>query len=135
MLNVNARSFITKNLLTSIAALGIMVSGSAAAEQAEFVGTDNSPETKLCLAAAKNDKAALRHQIRQINNWRGIRPSYVIDNIACNDMDMPSFAYQYGADKTFDYLNRVSRKPIDTQVQIEDLAKLSGTIYVSASSK
>lgn len=127
-----------KHKLLAGIAVSAIVAGSYApasfAQQYKFVGTDSSPETRLCVNAGNNDIHGLKSTLRKmgINNRRSN-----INMIRCNDLAPSKFAYKYQAGNTFKFLNKysVGKNRVNASVTISDVAKTDKEpkiIYVSA---
>lgn len=111
------------NILTSsITAICLFATTGVFAQQYQFVATDNSIETKLCIKVGENDKQGVRSIVRRMNEGK-VRK--VANAFQCNGMSLAKFAYKYEAPITFDYLNRVSLKKnrVNPTVTIQDVAK------------
>ncbi|NMP16036.1 DUF3718 domain-containing protein [Thalassotalea sp. Y01] len=94
-----------------------------------FVAKDNSIATKLCVHAVNNDVSAMKTYLRRnaANSVRDLsgQARMAASQIKCNNTNLVEFTAQYGADNTFNYLNRRARSKyrIDNNVEIIDLSK------------
>ncbi|MFT6910417.1 MAG: hypothetical protein ACJAS1_007146 [Oleiphilaceae bacterium] len=119
------------NLISAVVVLGFTVSSNAAANY-QFVGADNSIDTKICLAAVTNDMHKLRHNImRSGAGNRGVHTGArkVARTLMCNDQIVANFAYKYEASETFEYLDRYTPKKYQDQrpeVTIKDIVARHG---------
>ncbi|WP_199609121.1 DUF3718 domain-containing protein [Flocculibacter collagenilyticus] len=96
-----------KILNTAIVAATLVFAAHSNAAIYEFIPTDNSDDTKLCVNAAKDKKSKLMRQISKLNLTR----VYVANTVECNDKNITLFAEQYGATKVFSFLNKYKRIP------------------------
>ena len=119
-------------LTLTLATTALLFSTNVLSQKYTFVGTDNSISTQLCVHAGMNDKSAFKKTLRNIHSINKYR---VINNFTCNDQSLAKFAYRYGADDTFNYINRYSytKNKVVPSVTIRDVAKSDKpiTIYVS----
>lgn len=122
-------------LKTAGALLAISFASISSAQNYEFVGTDKSIETELCVGAGSDDTQALKQTLRKMN-FKERRKS--INTIICNNISPAKFAFKYGANNTFKYLNKRSYGDarVRSSVTISDVAKLKSNdkpvvIYVS----
>jgi hypothetical protein len=121
--------------LISVVVVAACFTFSANATTYQFVGSDNSIETKICLAAVTNDKQVLLRKIRMTGKKVRIIASYLM----CNDQIVANFAYKYGAQVTATYLDRYTPKKYKEQrpeVTIQDITAIQGkTTMVLLASK
>ncbi|MBA6231599.1 MULTISPECIES: DUF3718 domain-containing protein [unclassified Colwellia] len=113
-----------KNL--TLAVVFVLLAFNSNATKYEFIATDSSIETKMCVFAGNNNKDGLKKALRlrmmssAINSKR-----FTINSTTCNDMAMAHFAYKYDALDTFSYLNHFTSKKDKiptTSVEIKDIA-------------
>ncbi|QBY04037.1 DUF3718 domain-containing protein [Thalassotalea sp. HSM 43] len=94
-----------------------------------FVAKDNSIATKLCVHAVSNNLSATKTYLRRVAGNvvrdQGAQVHLATEQIKCNNTNLVEFTAQYGADNTFNYLNRraSSKYRIDNNVEIIDLSK------------
>ena len=92
----------------------------------QFIATDTSIETKICVHAGSNNKLELKNALRQSTRGTAIvNKKFSVNNITCNDMVMAHFAHKYDALDTFAYLNVLTNKKdriYPTSVEIKDIA-------------
>lgn len=74
-----------------IATVTFTFAAATAANAAEFVGTDKSVTTKLCLAAADGNRVDMRHAVKDSR----LTKSFIVENVKCNDIDILAFAQRY----------------------------------------
>lgn len=117
------------------AILAIAFAGLSNAQHYQFVGTDQSMETKLCVNAGNNDAKELRATLRKM----GVRVKRKsINNVLCNDVSPAKFAFKYGALETFEYLNKRSygKAKVKPSVTISDVVKAKSAkpvmVYVTS---
>ncbi|QSX29245.1 DUF3718 domain-containing protein [Shewanella cyperi] len=121
-------------ILASLIAAGL-ASGVQAADYV-FIARDNSPETKMCIAAGSNNRIALR---MQMSSDHGVS-RYNANTVVCNGASLAQFAHKYGADKTYAYLAPLTQNKYlyDERVIIKDISfnapkDTSETVYVMVS--
>lgn len=94
-----------------------------------FKGTDNSLDTRICVAAASDNLRGLRQESRRdILGIKGVTRS-----LKCNHQDITHFAASYDAYKTTRYLSRNAPKKYRVKVdemEITDLASHSYSVQV-----
>ncbi|MCG7534810.1 DUF3718 domain-containing protein [Pseudoalteromonas sp. OOF1S-7] len=100
---------------------------SATAGEVEFVGTDNSVATQLCVAVGANHRLTL---LKELTEHR-ISRTIVADKLTCNDMTVPQFAKKFGLHKSAGLL----KIDFTTDTSIRDIAMTESkqTIVVSGS--
>ena len=107
-------------------AVVFVLSFNANATKYEFIATDSSIETKMCVFAGSNNKDGLKNALRFNPGRSAINSKRVaVNSITCNDMVMAHFAHKYNALDTFSYLNRFTSKKDKiptTSVEIKDIA-------------
>ncbi|MFD2165401.1 DUF3718 domain-containing protein [Thalassotalea euphylliae] len=115
--------------------LTCVYSTNALASQYKFVAMDSSHETKLCIHAGANQAKKMKVTLRRM----GIHERKAnINSIRCNDVSPAKFAHEFGANETFNYLNKLSfgKNKVKSSVTIKDVAqnqpKPAKVVYVSA---
>ena len=82
-------------ITTTVIALSLTLT--AAANATDFIATNHSKLTNLCITAAQGDKEKMRIAI-----WKsGYSKNYVATNIKCNDLTLLDFVAQYGTSSTY----------------------------------
>ncbi|MBY6187341.1 DUF3718 domain-containing protein [Marinobacter hydrocarbonoclasticus] len=74
--------------------IALAVASSAGANEVQFIALDNSPATRLCIAAATLKPMQLHQAIRH----QGLNEKGVVRTIRCNDENIASFAARYNPD-------------------------------------
>ncbi|MBY5922587.1 DUF3718 domain-containing protein [Ferrimonas balearica] len=69
--------------------------GGVQAAEVQFVPLDNTPATKLCIAAATMHPMQLHQAIK----YQGLTEQGVVRAIECNDQNIAAFAARYNPDK------------------------------------
>ncbi|AZZ98370.1 DUF3718 domain-containing protein [Pseudoalteromonas sp. R3] len=87
---------------------------SANAGGVEFVGTDNSIATQLCIAVGANHRLTLLNEL----NAHHISRKVVTDKLTCNDLSVAQFAKKFNLHKSAQLLNIDST----TDTSIRDIA-------------
>ncbi|TMP30265.1 hypothetical protein CWB99_02585 [Pseudoalteromonas rubra] len=87
---------------------------SANAGGVEFVGTDNSVATQLCIAVGANHRLTLRKELEEHHISRQI----VTDKLTCNDLSVSQFTKKFGLHKSAQLLNIDT----NTDTSIRDIA-------------
>lgn len=111
------------HITTTVIALSLSLTTTlitSKANAADFVATDHSKLTNLCITAAQGDKEKMRIAIRK----SGYSKHYVATNIKCNDQMLIEFVAKYG--KSPNAMNAMitgKRAPRGIRPEI-DLAKL-----------
>ena len=129
---MNIRQIIATLVLTNIA----LFATAQDSTKYVFKGTDNSLDTRLCVAAGSNNLRSLKKASRR--DVYGIKD--ITRHLKCNDLDITNFAATYDAYDTTSYLSKMAPKKYKVdldQVQITDLARNSSPqkikiIYVSS---
>ena len=99
----------TKQIIISLIAAAT-VSFQAQAAEYDFIAEDNSATTRLCIAAATDDVAEVRKQVRNLRTAPHIQYKTVVNSVRCNGEVAASFAHTYGAMETFSYLFKYTEK-------------------------
>jgi hypothetical protein len=89
-----------KTLMSVMLGVFAVSAMSAQAEQYKFVGTDQSFETKLCVAVTQDDVKELKMLLQA----KGERLHVVRSAVRCNEMPIADFAEQYGFIQVARYL-------------------------------
>ncbi len=97
-----------KTLMSVMLGVFAVSAMSAQAEQYQFVGTDASFETKLCIAVTNNQVAAIEMMLKE----QGERLSFVRNVVRCNDMPITEFAEEYGFIEVARYLGSDKKETI-----------------------
>jgi len=71
----------------------------------KFVAGNDSPSTKLCIAAASDHLMQYRTQLRE----RNISNKFAANSITCNGQHIGEFAQQFDALRTAKLINRFSK--------------------------
>ncbi|MEJ6475319.1 DUF3718 domain-containing protein [Pseudoalteromonas piscicida] len=112
-------------LFNLLCATSFLIAGSATA--AEFVPTDDSAATKVCMSVVKDNKLHLHTTIKRSRLDKRV----IEDKLHCNDMPVGKFAAAYGFSKAARFLG------VDQEMEtsIRDIAKVddSEAIFVSGS--
>ena len=127
----------------TLAVVFVLLSFNANATKYEFIATDSSIETKMCVVAGSNNKDGLKNALRLNMGSSAINSKrFAVNYITCNDMVMAHFAHKYNALDTFLYLNHFTSKKDKiptTSVEIKDIAAVlnhknedTKIIYVSS---
>ncbi|KFZ37076.1 hypothetical protein HR45_12625 [Shewanella mangrovi] len=106
-------------------ALALSFSSLANANTYQFVGTDNTPETKFCVSVGNNDIGQMKSKLLMMGKGLSdVRRN--INTINCNDLSAAKFAFKYQAHDTFKYLNERSmgKNRVRPTVTIRDIAKV-----------
>ncbi|MBY5993214.1 DUF3718 domain-containing protein [Ferrimonas balearica] len=98
--------------------------GSAQAAQYQFVAMDNSPATKLCIAAATQKPMQLHQAIK----YQGYTEKSVARAVDCNNESIASFAARYNPDPRS--VERLSRYNPGGKVNITDLSAYQGPAVI-----
>ncbi|WP_462158483.1 DUF3718 domain-containing protein [Pseudoalteromonas sp. GB56] len=106
-------------LLSSAAILMLGSLSVPASAQTEFVATNNSIGTQLCMAVSTNN----RHELSKVMNENGISAKVFQRKLQCNSLSVREFASLYGFDRS---LQTLRMTPL-TQTSIHDLAMVHGT--------
>lgn len=116
----------------AITVAAALITTNVAAAKYQFVAMDNTLETQLCVYAGANKKSAFKSTLRKLHYGTKYR---VVNNLHCNDVSLAKFAYQYGAEDTFNYINRYTypSKKVNPKVIIRDIAKLDKPIVIQVS--
>ena len=86
-----------------------MMVNSAYAVQYKFVAMDDSKYTKMCVFAGSNDIKTLKKVMKHPITVKGYNRSSIknmANTVTCNDLHIASFARNYDANMTFDYLKK-----------------------------
>jgi len=105
--------------LTAVLSL-VFLSTTGNAAKYEFIATDQSIGSQLCVLAGNNNRGKL---VRTMKDG-GYNIRQVVNTMTCNDMGMAHFAHKYDAGETFSYLNSLSnsKNRIETpSVTIRDI--------------
>jgi hypothetical protein len=94
-----------KMLLTTIL-IGITFQATAA--EYTFVASDNSKQTKFCMAAGSNDLTSLKREIRKLRRAPHQHVKPLVDSMRCNGQNVTEFAHRYEASDTLAFLNQHS---------------------------
>ncbi len=97
-----------KTLMSVMLGVFAVSAMSAQAEQYKFVGTDESFETKLCVAVTSGQVATLQTMLQA----KGERLSVVRNAVRCNEMPIAEFAEQYGFTRVAQYLGSEKKDAI-----------------------
>ncbi|MBA6390896.1 DUF3718 domain-containing protein [Colwellia sp. BRX10-3] len=110
----------------TLAVVFVLLSFNSNATKYEFIATDSSIETKMCVFAGSNNKDGLKNALRLSSRSSAINSKrFAVNSITCNDMVMAHFAHKYDALDTFSYLNHFTSKKDKiptTSVEIKDIA-------------
>jgi hypothetical protein len=97
-----------KTLMSVMLGVFAVSAMSAQAEQYKFVGTDESFETKLCVAVTSNQVATLQSMLQV----KGERLSVIRNSVRCNQLPIAEFAEQYGFIQVARYLGAEKKETI-----------------------
>jgi len=126
-----------KKLISTLVIIGCAFS--TYAQEYKFVAAGPGLATKLCVHAANNNRAGVKHVMKMLYDNRST--TLVANTMRCNDLSIAQFAHKYEAKDTFKYLNRMSHgeNRLNTSTHIRDIVLLSNdqikepvTVYVLA---
>jgi hypothetical protein len=107
----------TASLFSTILLSTTLLTTQASATQ--FVATDASSATQICVAVATNKT----HVLRKTQRALGINKDLIVQKLACNNLAMTDFVSLYHLKKVADYLDINT----STHIAIKDLAKIQKT--------
>ena len=81
-----------KTLTKVMMVAGLTFGAMAAHADSQFVATDDSATSKICVIAAEGNKLKLHLAIKKAHLTRG----FVEKNVTCNDLPIVEFVEQYG---------------------------------------
>jgi hypothetical protein len=86
-----------KNLTKSIAIIALACSSIGFAQAAnEFVATNNTTDTEICVAAAEGNRLKLLKTLKDAS----LSKNYVVENVQCNELSFVDFVEQYSKEST-----------------------------------
>lgn len=99
----------------------------------KFVALDNSKETKICIAAVKDNIKNLKKEAvgfplatTYLMSNSSFRMKFIANKLKCNNTNIADFARKYNALYTFNYLNDFANKwnkALPTSGTIKDIAE------------
>lgn len=118
-----------------ITALALTFSMAITANAATYEAADNSPESKLCVAAATQNKINMNQAVKNFmanSSLSKMNKNYkfIANNLYCNGTDVAEFAKNAGNEAVAKKLLKYRSEDI----QIRDIAKMNhGTVSVAGS--
>jgi hypothetical protein len=120
---------ITKTKLLLVAATLTTANLASAGNDQSFVATNNSIESKICMAAASASKMRMNSAVKQISPTKHMNTKYelVANKLQCNGINVADFAAKAGNIEVAKKL----RSYRDTNVEIRDIASVySGHVSI-----
>ena len=120
---------ITKTKLLLVAATLTTANLASAGNDQSFVATNNSIESKICMAAASASKMRMNSAVKQISPTKHMNTKYelVANKLQCNGINIADFAAKAGNIEVAKKL----RSYRDTNVEIRDIASVySGHVSI-----
>ena len=89
----------------------LLLSSNAHSSNQEFIATDSSSEARICMLTASNNLLGLKQALKLYTLGNIIvNERFAANNITCNEVGLTHFARKYDAQKTFLYLNRITKR-------------------------
>ena len=115
---------------TLLTLVSLCFSINAYAGEITFVAQDNKNTTKICLSAVTDNTEVMISKLRMLSQ-RGTALSFrsFVNTIQCNNQYIGNFAKTYGAQSTFEYLDKYTNKwnkNRQSNITISDIAKAQG---------
>jgi len=124
------------NVKTLLLAACVTTALPLSAAQYVFVAGNDSMETKLCIAAAENNLKKYKKTARAFSLNKSVH-QVVANKLSCNDQNLASFAWKYGAADTAGFIGRYTESGVIIRREISDASKSTNsalddqTIYVT----
>jgi len=121
-----------KNAKILILAIAATAALPLSAAEKKFVATDDSIETKICIAAAKNNLRQYKRTVDSLSHRKSIQRK-VANKLLCNDENVYGFAKRYQADKVAGYLSRYVKHEVTVKRELSDRIQKSESEIISVS--
>lgn len=109
-------------------ALGVISTSALANQPLDFVASDNSAASALCVKIAQGNKHQLRAAVEKIRPNQHIKQNYrfVADKVQCNEMSAVDFALAAENYQNAETLAKYRTE--EGNVSIQDIAALRGNV-------